>query len=133
VLSRRITSRCAAMVSTSGGSQLSRLPRRYCRKGAAAFGRRSRPKRRWAYVTPLAASTVTFEALSCNRWILRPPRGWLGSFGYLRTTAAPLVAYAVGRLEENFTDELDHGRQAIDSGAAQTKLEEWIEATQSVG
>jgi anthranilate phosphoribosyltransferase len=44
-----------------------------------------------------------------------------------------LVAYAVGRLDENFTDELDHARQAIDSGAAQTKLEEWIEATQSVG
>jgi hypothetical protein len=64
---------------------------------------------------------------------LRPPRRWLGLFGYLRRAAAPLVAYAAGRLDENFTDELDHAQQAIDSGAAQTKLEEWIEAAQSVG
>jgi anthranilate phosphoribosyltransferase len=50
--------------------------------------------------------------------------------------AAALVAYgkpAAGRLEEDFADELERARQAIDSGAAQTKLEEWIEATHSAG
>jgi len=49
--------------------------------------------------------------------------------------AAALVAYgkpAPGRLEDDFADELERARQAIDSGAAQTKLQEWIEATQSV-
>jgi len=49
--------------------------------------------------------------------------------------AAALVAYgkpAPGRLEDDFADELEQARQAIDSGAAQTKLQEWIEATQSV-
>ena len=49
--------------------------------------------------------------------------------------AAALVAYgkpAPGRLEDDFADELEQARQAIDSGAAQTKLREWIEATQSV-
>ena len=50
--------------------------------------------------------------------------------------AAALVAYgkpATGRLEADFADELERARSAIDSGAAQTKLQEWIEATQSVG
>ena len=49
--------------------------------------------------------------------------------------AAALVAYgkpALGRLEDDFTDGLERARQAIDSGAAQTKLQEWIAATQSV-
>jgi len=49
--------------------------------------------------------------------------------------AAALVAYgkpAPGRLEDDFADELEQARQAIDSGAAQIKLQEWIEATQSV-
>jgi anthranilate phosphoribosyltransferase len=49
--------------------------------------------------------------------------------------AAALVAYgkpASGRLMEDFESELDRAREAIDSGAAQTKLKEWIEATQSV-
>jgi len=49
--------------------------------------------------------------------------------------AAALVAYgkpAPGRLENDFADEMERARQAIDSGAAQTKLREWIEATQSV-
>ena len=49
--------------------------------------------------------------------------------------AAALVAYgkpAPGRLENDFADEMERVRQAIDSGAAQTKLREWIEATQSV-
>ena len=50
--------------------------------------------------------------------------------------AAALVAYGkptAGRLEEDFADELERVRQAIDSGAAQTKLGEWIEATHSAG
>jgi anthranilate phosphoribosyltransferase len=49
--------------------------------------------------------------------------------------AAALVAYgkpATGRLAEDFSAELGRAQQAIDSGAAQTKLTEWIEATQSV-
>ena len=49
--------------------------------------------------------------------------------------AAALVAYgkpATGRLEADFADELERARLAIDSGAAQTKLQEWIAATQSV-
>jgi anthranilate phosphoribosyltransferase len=49
--------------------------------------------------------------------------------------AAALVAYgkpATGRLETDFAAELDRARQAIDSGAAQTKLREWIETTQSI-
>ena len=49
--------------------------------------------------------------------------------------AAALVAYgkpAPGRLENDFADELEQARQATDSGAAQIKLQEWIEATQSV-
>ncbi len=49
--------------------------------------------------------------------------------------AAALVAYAKpasARLEEDFATELDRAREAIDSGAARTKLKEWIEATQSV-
>jgi anthranilate phosphoribosyltransferase len=49
--------------------------------------------------------------------------------------AAALVAYgkpASGRLMEDFASELDRAREAIDSGAAQTKLKEWVEATQSV-
>ena len=53
----------------------------------------------------------------------------------LLNAAAALVAYgkpAPGRLENDFADELEQARQAIDSGAAQTKLREWIEATQSV-
>ena len=50
--------------------------------------------------------------------------------------AAALVAYGkptAERLEEDFADELERARQAIDSGAAQTKLGEWIEATHSAG
>jgi anthranilate phosphoribosyltransferase len=50
-------------------------------------------------------------------------------------TAAALVAYgkpAAGRLEEDFVHELDRAREAIDSGAAQAKLQEWIVATQSL-
>jgi anthranilate phosphoribosyltransferase len=49
--------------------------------------------------------------------------------------AAALVAYgkpAASRLEADFSDGLERARQAIDSGAAQTKLREWIEATHSV-
>jgi anthranilate phosphoribosyltransferase len=49
--------------------------------------------------------------------------------------AAALVAYAKpgsARLEEDFATELYRAREAIDSGAARTKLKEWIEATQSV-
>jgi anthranilate phosphoribosyltransferase len=49
--------------------------------------------------------------------------------------AAALVAYgkpAAGRLIEDFGHELDRAREAIDSGAAQVKLSEWVEATQSV-
>jgi anthranilate phosphoribosyltransferase len=48
--------------------------------------------------------------------------------------AAALVAYGKpvsARLEEDFATELDRAREAIDSGAARTKLKEWIEATQS--
>jgi anthranilate phosphoribosyltransferase len=49
--------------------------------------------------------------------------------------AAALVAYgkpATGRLEADFAAELERARRAIDSGAAQTKLREWIETTQSI-
>ena len=49
--------------------------------------------------------------------------------------AAALVAYgkpAAGRLSDDFAHELDRAREAIDSGAAQAKLNEWVEATQSV-
>jgi anthranilate phosphoribosyltransferase len=49
--------------------------------------------------------------------------------------AAALVAYgkpAAGRLEEDFAHELGRARETIESGAAQTKLQEWVEATQSV-
>jgi anthranilate phosphoribosyltransferase len=49
--------------------------------------------------------------------------------------AAALVAYgkpATGRLEADFAAVLERARQAIYSGAAQTKLQEWIEATHSV-
>src|SRR5215213_1309447 len=49
--------------------------------------------------------------------------------------AAALVAYgkpAAGRLEEDFAQELGRARESIESGAAQTKLQEWVEATQSV-
>jgi anthranilate phosphoribosyltransferase len=49
--------------------------------------------------------------------------------------AAALVAYgkpAAGRLEEDFAQELSRARETIESGAAQTKLQEWVEATQSV-
>jgi anthranilate phosphoribosyltransferase len=49
--------------------------------------------------------------------------------------AAALVAYgkpAAGRLENDFADELKRAQQAIDSGAAQSKLQEWIAVTQSL-
>jgi anthranilate phosphoribosyltransferase len=49
--------------------------------------------------------------------------------------AAALVAYgkpAAGRLEEDFAQELRRARETIESGVAQTKLQEWVEATQSV-
>jgi anthranilate phosphoribosyltransferase len=49
--------------------------------------------------------------------------------------AAALVAYgkpAAGRLEDDFAQELGRARETIESGAAQTKLQEWVEATQSV-
>jgi anthranilate phosphoribosyltransferase len=49
--------------------------------------------------------------------------------------AAALVAYGKptpGRLERDFADELQRARQAIDSGAAQSKLREWIAITQSL-
>jgi anthranilate phosphoribosyltransferase len=49
--------------------------------------------------------------------------------------AAALVAYgkpASGRLAEDFADELERAREAIDSGAAKTKLSDWVEATRSV-
>lgn len=49
--------------------------------------------------------------------------------------AAALVAYGKptpGRLEHDFADELQRARQAIDSGAAQSKLREWIAVTQSL-
>jgi anthranilate phosphoribosyltransferase len=49
--------------------------------------------------------------------------------------AAALVAYgkpAAGRLEHDLAEELERARQAIDSGAAQTKLQEWIAVTQSL-
>jgi anthranilate phosphoribosyltransferase len=47
--------------------------------------------------------------------------------------AAALVAYgkpAPARLENDFADELERARQAIDSGAAESKLQEWIAVTQ---
>ena len=49
--------------------------------------------------------------------------------------AAALVAYgkpSSARLENDFADELERARQAIDSGAAQSKLQEWIAVTQSL-
>jgi anthranilate phosphoribosyltransferase len=49
--------------------------------------------------------------------------------------AAALVAYgkpAATRLEEDFAQELGRAQEAIESGAAQTKLQEWVEATQFV-
>lgn len=49
--------------------------------------------------------------------------------------AAALVAYgkpAAGRLSDDFAHELDRAREAIDTGAAQAKLNEWVQATQSV-
>jgi anthranilate phosphoribosyltransferase len=49
--------------------------------------------------------------------------------------AAALVAYGkptAGRLQNDFADELERAREAIDSGAAQTKLQEWIKAAWSV-
>ena len=49
--------------------------------------------------------------------------------------AAALVAYgkpAASRLESDFAAELTRARQAIDSGAAQAKLGEWIEASHAV-
>jgi anthranilate phosphoribosyltransferase len=49
--------------------------------------------------------------------------------------AAALVAYGKptpARLEHDFADELQRARQAIDSGAAQSKLREWIAVTQSL-
>jgi len=49
--------------------------------------------------------------------------------------AAALVAYgkpAPARLENDFADELERARQAIDSGAAEFKLQEWIAVTQSL-
>ncbi len=49
--------------------------------------------------------------------------------------AAALVAYgkpAPARLENDFADELERARQAIDSGAAESKLLEWIAVTQSL-
>ena len=39
---------------------------------------------------------------------------------------------APGRLENDFAEELEQAREAIDSGAAQTKLQEWIAVTQSL-
>jgi anthranilate phosphoribosyltransferase len=49
--------------------------------------------------------------------------------------AAALVAYgkpAAPRLEHDFADELQRARHAIESGAAQSKLREWIAVTQSL-
>jgi anthranilate phosphoribosyltransferase len=49
--------------------------------------------------------------------------------------AAALVAYGKptpARLEHDFAHELQRARQAIDSGAAQNKLREWIAVTQSL-
>ena len=49
--------------------------------------------------------------------------------------AAALVAYgkpAASRLEADFADELERARQAIDSGAADAKLREWIAASHDV-
>jgi len=49
--------------------------------------------------------------------------------------AAALVADgkpAATRLEEDFAQELGRAHEAIESGAAQTKLQEWIEATRSI-
>lgn len=49
--------------------------------------------------------------------------------------AAALVAYgkpAPARLENDFADELERAREAIDSGAADSKLREWIAVTQSL-
>jgi anthranilate phosphoribosyltransferase len=49
--------------------------------------------------------------------------------------AAALVAYgkpAPGRLAADFDHELERAREAIDSGAAKTKLSDWVEATRSV-
>jgi anthranilate phosphoribosyltransferase len=49
--------------------------------------------------------------------------------------AAALVAYgkpAPARLENDFADELERARQAIDSGTAESKLQEWIAVTQSL-
>jgi anthranilate phosphoribosyltransferase len=49
--------------------------------------------------------------------------------------AAALVADgkpAATRLEEDFAQELGRAQEAIESGAAQTKLQEWVEATRSI-
>jgi anthranilate phosphoribosyltransferase len=49
--------------------------------------------------------------------------------------AAALVAYgkpASGRLAEDFAHELERAFETIDSGAAKTKLSDWVEATRSV-
>lgn len=49
--------------------------------------------------------------------------------------AAALVAYGkptASRLGADFVTELERAQQAIDSGAAQIKLGEWIEATHAV-
>ncbi|HEX3196069.1 MAG TPA: anthranilate phosphoribosyltransferase, partial [Propionibacteriaceae bacterium] len=49
--------------------------------------------------------------------------------------AAALVAYGkptATRLEEDFAQELGRAQEAIESGAAQIKLQEWVEATQFV-
>jgi anthranilate phosphoribosyltransferase len=49
--------------------------------------------------------------------------------------AAALVAYGkptASRLAADLVDELERAQQAIDSGAAQTKLQEWIEATHAL-
>jgi anthranilate phosphoribosyltransferase len=49
--------------------------------------------------------------------------------------AAALIAYgkpASGPLEDDFADGLQRAQEAIDSGAAQAKLQEWIALTQSL-
>ena len=53
----------------------------------------------------------------------------------LLNAAAALVADAkpdADRLLDAFATQLERARTAIDSGAAETKLEQWVSATQAV-
>jgi anthranilate phosphoribosyltransferase len=61
-------------------------------------------------------------------------RVWPVRSGTVANAAAAPVAYGklLGGAGERLRDELERARQAIDSGAAQSKLQEWIAVTQSL-